>query len=603
MYTSLLSSLAKKQWERIGLKRRSGIVTGLFSLYSGDSAGIGELPDLDILADWCVQAGMSIIQLLPMNDVGFDFRPYDAQSTFALDPMYLALDRLTGIDTAPFKKDLKALRKKFPAGKKKVDYRIKGAKLELLWKMFKSAGKQPAEFDRYLADNKFWIEDYALFKVIKDRCGQKDWETWEPKLKSRDEDAIRFFVRDNAESILFHQWMQWQLYQQFRAAKAYAAKKGVLIMGDLPFLVSRDSADVWSHQGYFKLNLSSGAPPDMYFALGQRWGMPVYNWENIARHKYDYLTEKLRYAQNFYDLYRIDHVVGMFRVWTIALSEPPENAGLHGVFDPKDEKVWEEHGRTLLSIMVKNTEMLPCAEDLGVVPPCSNKVLEEMGIPGIEVQRWIRDWGKTYEFKKGEDYRKNAVATVATHDSTSFVMWWKFDAGTADAHLFKRKCEEKHVAFEHVKGQLFDLKKSHHGRLRWKNEIADEHALMKALNLPEDQAKDLAKLYRESYGEKEKFWEYLGMKGKVEEDASPEFVRRTLEKVCGTASIFTTQLLQDWFALDEFPECGDWGFRINFPGTLSDKNWSIVMPLSLEEMLKLPINKTIKSINKNAGRI
>lgn len=603
MYTSLLSSLAKKQWERIGLKRRSGIVTGLFSLYSGDSAGIGELPDLDILADWCVQAGMSIIQLLPMNDVGFDFRPYDAQSTFALDPMYLALDRLTGIDTAPFKKDLKALRKKFPAGKKKVDYRIKGAKLELLWKMFKSAGKQPAEFDRYLADNKFWIEDYALFKVIKDRCGQKDWETWEPKLKSRDEDAIRFFVRDNAESILFHQWMQWQLYQQFRAAKAYAAKKGVLIMGDLPFLVSRDSADVWSHQGYFKLNLSSGAPPDMYFALGQRWGMPVYNWENIARHKYDYLTEKLRYAQNFYDLYRIDHVVGMFRVWTIALSEPPENAGLHGVFDPKDEKVWEEHGRTLLSIMVKNTEMLPCAEDLGVVPPCSNKVLEEMGIPGIEVQRWIRDWGKTYEFKKGEDYRKNAVATVATHDSTSFVMWWKFDAGTADAHLFKRKCEEKHVAFEHVKGQLFDLKKSHHGRLRWKNEIADEHALMKALNLPEDQAKDLAKLYRESYGEKEKFWEYLGMKGKVEEDASPEFVRRALEKVCGTASIFTTQLLQDWFALDEFPECGDWGFRINFPGTLSDKNWSIVMPLSLEEMLKLPINKTIKSINKNAGRI
>jgi 4-alpha-glucanotransferase len=210
-------------------------------------------------------------------------------------------------------------------------------------------------------------------------------------------------------------------------------------MGDLPFLVSRDSADVWSHQQYFKLELASGAPPDMLYAKGQRWGMPPYNWQAIEANKYDYLTEKLEFAENFYDLYRIDHVVGIFRVWTIPLSEPLEHSGISGSFDPAEEASWEDHGKKILSIMVKNANMLACAEDLGVVPACSYKILSELGIPGIDIQRWMRDWDKTYDFKKPDLYRYNSLATIATHDMSSLCAWWDFEAGTIDEELFMRK--------------------------------------------------------------------------------------------------------------------------------------------------------------------
>ena len=278
-YQHFLSSLSKKQWERIGLPRRSGVVAPLFSLYSQYSAGIGELTDLIFMIDWCKAGGMSIIQLLPMNDVGFDFRPYDAQSTFALEPMYLSLRGLKAVKMSAFKAKLNKLSEKFPSGGERVDYGIKQAKLELLWKVFEHHRNLVdsgcvKDFNRYLEENKFWLEDYALFKVIKEKNNQSGWEAWEDKLKYRDQKALELFERENLKRISFHKWLQWQLCEQFKVIKKYAQGRQVLIMGDLPFLVSRDSADVWSHQDYFKLNLCSGAPPDMYFASGQRWGMP-----------------------------------------------------------------------------------------------------------------------------------------------------------------------------------------------------------------------------------------------------------------------------------------------------------------------------------------
>ncbi|HBU07921.1 MAG: 4-alpha-glucanotransferase [Omnitrophica WOR_2 bacterium RIFOXYB2_FULL_45_11] len=619
-YRNFLSSFSRKQWERIGLQRRSGVVAPLFSLYSQYSAGIGELTDLIFLIDWCKACGMSIIQLLPMNDVGFDFRPYDAQSTFALEPMYLSLRGLKAVKMSAFKAKLDKLSEKFPAGGERVDYGIKQAKLELLWGVFgnhrdltDSGGVK--DFNRYLEENKFWLEDYALFKVIKEKNNQSAWEAWEDKLKYRDQKALELFEQDNSERISFHKWLQWQLYEQFRVIKKYAQGRQVFIMGDLPFLVSRDSADVWAKQDYFKLNLSSGAPPDMYFAHGQRWGMPVYNWPVIEKNDYDYLKEKLKYAQNFYDFFRIDHVVGIFRVWTIPLDEPQETGGLNGTFDPADESVWEEHGRKILTVMVENTTMLPCAEDLGVIPPCSNKVLYELGIPGIEVQRWSKDWGRTYNFKAPGDYRINSVATVSTHDSSSLCAWWQFEAGTIDEQLFKRKCKKWGVNFEELKNELFDLKQSTHNRLRWKESVQNPDVLLEKLKLPRDKAGEFINLYLESHGEKGKFLNYLKPQAKqkaclsepariaMEKACLSDLIRMAMEKASNTASIFSIQLLQDWISIDCLNECDLWEFRINFPGTVSPKNWSLVMPLSLEDMLALPMNTIIKNINSKAERI
>lgn len=603
-YKEFLSTPSRKQWERIGLNRRAGVAVPLFSVYSQNSIGIGEFTDLIFLIDWCRLAGMSIIQLLPMNDTGSGFRPYDAQSTFALEPVYLAIAGLKAVDLNPFKERIAGLREAFPAGSGKVNYKIKEAKLSLLWEIFRRgsfvrSSEYPAYFERYVEENKFWLDDYAIFKVIKENNQEKGWEFWHSSLSERSFDAIKAFARENTERIVFHKWLQWQLYEQFKVIKKYAESRKVLLMGDLPFLVARDSADVWAHQDYFKLDFCSGAPPDMYFANGQRWGMPVYNWGNIAKNNYDYLKEKLKYSQNFYDMFRIDHVVGIFRVWSIPLSEPPETGGLNGIFDPADERLWEEHGRKILSVMVENTTMLPCAEDLGVVPLCSYKVLAELGIPGIEVQRWSKYWENSYDFKAPGDYRKNSVSTVSTHDSSFLCAWWKFEAGSADEELFKRKCREKGISFEAVKDKLFDLKNSLYGRLRWKESVRDEGILLKALSLSAAEGGDFTGIYRESFGEREKFLKYL--EGPDDSSLS-EINRRAFEKASASASIFSIQLLPDILSVDCWNECDLWDFRINVPGTVSDKNWSLAMPLSLEDILALPMNNVIKNINTNTAR-
>lgn len=603
-YAHFLSSRCGKQWSRIGIQRRAGVAAPLFSLYSANSVGIGELPDLKLLVDWCRACGLSLIQLLPMNDVGFDFRPYDAQSSFALDPMYLSLSHLEETNLKPFQKEISTLRKKFPPGPPRVNYQVKAAKLDLLWKIYKKNAVQfPAGFDRYIDGNRFWLEDYALFKVLKEINEEKGWEEWPPEQKEKRMAALQEIHLNHVERINFYKWLQWQLYLQFKAVKLYAEERQVLIVGDLPFLVSRDSSDVWAHQDCFKLDCSSGAPPDLYFARGQRWGMPPYNWDAIAHHRYDYLVEKLRAAQNFYDFFRIDHFVGLFRLWTIPMSEPSENAGLHGTFDPREEHLWEEHGRRILTAMVENTRMLPCAEDLGVIPECSYRVLEEFGVPGIDVQRWTRDWNKTYAFKPPELYRKNSVANISTHDMSTLCGWWQYEAGTADEILFKRKCESRGVFFDAVKDRLFDLARSQHNRLRWKKEISSVGALLSILNLREEQARDFIDIYKSSFDEKEKFWGFLGLDGEPEAKCPPAFIRSVLEKINATASIFSVQLIQDWLSLGGVLPGDPWEWRINFPGSISEKNWAWVLPFPLEKLLTLPLNRTLQSLNASASRI
>ena len=138
MYEQFLSSPTAKQWKRLGIKRRAGVIAPLFSVYSKNSIGIGEIPDIALLADWVKACGMSLIQLLPMNDTGFKFTPYDSESGFALDPMYLSLDRLDGVHLKLFRKDIDALRKKYPVKPPRVDYSFKKEKLELLEKIFKT---------------------------------------------------------------------------------------------------------------------------------------------------------------------------------------------------------------------------------------------------------------------------------------------------------------------------------------------------------------------------------------------------------------------------------------------------------------------------------
>lgn len=533
-YEKFLDSYSKKQWKKFGVKKRFGLVTPLFSIFSNKSTGIGEYLDLKLLVDWCLETGLTIIQLLPLNDTGVENTPYAAQSSFALDPVYLSLESLKGVDINAHEIEIKNLKNTFVVkAASRLDFNVKFSKIEFLRKIFRDDVIKNLNSDESFLDfckkNAFWLTDYALYKILKSEHHEASWIDW-PKiyqkenLEFKNPDQFSKLQVDKSEDFMFYIWLQWQCFLQLNEAKNYANSKGVFIQGDLPFLVCHDSADVWAHKEYFKLDRASGAPPDAFSDIGQRWGMPPYDWKKIEKDEYKYFIQKLKYAENFYDMFRIDHAVGLFRIWTIDLNEDFKTQGLNGVFDPSDVSLWKDHGRNLLKIILDSTEMLPCAEDLGVVPDCSFEVLEELCIPGIDVQRWYRNSDGSY--KSNFEYRINSASIISNHDTDSLASWWLFEA---------------------------------------------------SIN-PDERAK---------------FLDFLGL---VDQEDTIEFrdklIRSALKKIYETPSIFSIQLLQDLLCLDGNPVFFEKDYKINTPGTIGDQNWSIVMPYSLEEML------CMKSLNE-----
>ncbi|MFH2067970.1 MAG: 4-alpha-glucanotransferase [Candidatus Omnitrophota bacterium] len=549
----------KNNWGEIGKGRRSGVLVPLFSVYSRNSAGIGNLEDLKLLTDWCEKTGNSILQLLPMNEVGDSFCPYESVSSFALEPMYAAVkrDNSPSPQAPPFQNFGKGTRPPQRGGKSggRVDYRVKEEKIKVLREIFfESRNRDRNEVEKFREENAWWLDDFGLFKVLKAHHENKPWHEWPAAYQNRDAESIKLFCSEHKTEIGFQIWIQWLLYKQFKNARAYASGKGILLMGDLPVLSSRDSADVWAHPEFFKLDFAAGAPPDMFSRKGQRWGMPTYNWKRIAGDNYRYLKEKLRYAGEFYDILRIDHVVGLFRIWSIPFQDPPENEGANGSFDPPDEREWEAHGRKILSVMLESTKMLLCGEDLGIIPAACPRTMEALAVPGIDVQRWAKDWNGTQDFLPPEDYRFLAVATLSTHDTTNWNAWWE-----------------------------------------------------------EESTRE----------EKEKFWKRVGLNGPARESADPEVTGAALRFILRTKSIFSIQLIFDWLSLagssgkKEIVASAGSGpamtgsiltgdqsrFRINKPGTVSDENWSLLLPISLEELLNHEVCAKIRNLVSGSGRI
>ncbi|MCX5707512.1 MAG: 4-alpha-glucanotransferase [Candidatus Omnitrophica bacterium] len=600
--SSLLATYSRKKWEKIKTGKRSGVLVPLFSVYSQDSIGIGDLVDLRSLIDWCQISGNSILQLLPMNEMGMSFCPYDSTSSFALEPLYLNLNRLPGAGKKALKSRISELKNSFPVGKLYVDYRLKAEKLKVLWDIFDKAEDDSPAFKKFIRENSYWLDDFALFNTLKFLEQGKAWFDWEEKYRDRDPSALQTLLGEQERTVLFHKWLQWQLYQQFKEVRDYAKEKNILLKGDLPILVSRDSADAWAHPEYFKLDFVAGAPPDMYCAKGQRWGTPTYNWEKIFSDGGVYLEEKLKYAENFYDILRIDHVVGLFRIWSIPYHDPEENMGLHGTFDPKDEHLWEAHGRKILSFMLNNTGILLCAEDLGVIPKSCPKALKELGIPGNEVQRWTKEWDSRHDFLQPEEYREFAVAMLSTHDTTNWPAWWENEAGTVDEKLFVRKCLERGIDFSLAKEKFFHPELSRHGRLRWLDEIDSVDLLVHNLGKSHGELRDFIDLYKNSYHEKEKLWKLLGLSGEMREACDKETVKAILQYVLGSASVFVINLITDWLYLGDNFKDDAYIYRYNTPGTVNDRNWSLVLPVSLEKLLEADNNSEILSMIKEAGR-
>lgn len=428
----LLSTSVGPQWTHVGIRHHHGIDVPLSALHSKHSCGIGEFFDLIPLIDFCKDVGMDVIQLLPLNDTGDDSSPFFAVSAMALSSLYLSLHKLPGVR----EKDLVEMRR-LNSTKRVAFHEVQAHKLLFLRHYFERHGAQMVqerEFEEFVDENP-WVEKYALFKVLKDLMSKNHWLKWPSELKHLSPKQMDDLIEKHFVEMCFYVFLQFLCFKQLTEVKAYAGKAGVLLKGDIPILISPDSADVWEYSDEFDLNYSAGAPPDVYSADGQYWGLPLFKWDVMKERSFDWWRTRLSYAGNFYDIYRIDHVLGFFRIWAIPLNKPAAK----GKFIPEDEAHWLKHGTDILSILVDHSPMLPIAEDLGTVPDSVRHALTDLGICGTKVIRW--EMTEQEHFIDLLHYNPVSMTTVSTHDSDTLETWWLNDPAEAKPYAKHKNWE------------------------------------------------------------------------------------------------------------------------------------------------------------------
>jgi 4-alpha-glucanotransferase len=410
--------------------RRAGILVPLFSIPSSRSWGIGEIPDIECMARWLESAGQRLLQLLPINEMPPGERsPYSALSAMAIDPQFIAVADLEDFEAIGGEHALEPQwRATLDAARltARVDYAaVRTLKQEVLRRAFThfrdvewAAGTRRASaFRTYIAEQSWWLDDYALFRALHAQHAERAWTEWPASLRSREPGALAAARTQLADDILYRQYLQWVAGDQWGSARDRAGT--VALFGDLPFMVSSDSADVWARQDEFRLDASVGVPPDAFSETGQDWGLPVYRWDVLRQRDFDWLRNRARRNADLYDGYRVDHLVGFYRTY----FRPHD--GSMPAFTPPDEPSQLALGERVLEVFREpGAEII--AEDLGIVPDFVRGSLARLAVPGYRVLRWERQWHQPGQpFKDPQDYPPAAVATSGTHDTEPMVIWWE----------------------------------------------------------------------------------------------------------------------------------------------------------------------------------
>ncbi len=332
--------------------RGAGVAIPLFSLRSDESWGVGEFADLKKMVDWAKLAGQKIIQILPINDTTMtgtweDSYPYNANSIFALHPQYISLKSVGKL------RDKRQQAKFEEQGRKlneleAVDYeavnRMKSSYLEKLYSEIGEKTLAKRDFQKFFAENSYWLESYALFSLLRDKYSTPYFAKW-GKESIYSEKLLDSYKTKHGVKLGYYYFVQYHLHCQLLEAREYAQANGVAFKGDIPIGVSRTSVDVWVNPRLFRLDSQAGAPPDDFSVLGQNWGFPTYNWEEMALDGYAWWQARFSKMAEYFDAYRIDHILGFFRIWEIPLDAIH---GLLGYFNPAlpytPEQMWEKYG-------------------------------------------------------------------------------------------------------------------------------------------------------------------------------------------------------------------------------------------------------------------
>lgn len=328
--------------------RLAGTVLPLFSMRSQHGWGIGDFGDIKLMAQWLSATGQNILQLLPLNDTTIfggdeDSYPYNCVSVYALNPIYLDMSALPKLQSEKANSYYEVHRTKLndsPAVQYSLVYALK---MKYLRDLFVEQGSEllaTEECRRFLAAEKRWLRPYAIFRFLTARLHSCIWD-WE-KYRYYDENteqAVLAEYPDAAHEIEFYSLVQYLLYKQLCEAHEYANSIGVALKGDIPIGVAPNGVDVWCERNQFNMQVSAGAPPDAFSADGQNWGFPTYNWDVMSLDGYSWWRRRLQYMSKFFDAYRIDHVLGFFRIWEIPHSSV---SGLSGSFSPNKPLSREE---------------------------------------------------------------------------------------------------------------------------------------------------------------------------------------------------------------------------------------------------------------------
>ncbi len=319
----------------------AGMAIPVFSLRSKNSFGVGEFADIKLLVDWAKATGLKLIQLLPVNDTmstksWMDSYPYAAISAFALHPLYINLLKVAGKEFARQISSLKPKQKQLnelPV----VDYEeVMKFKFSVLKELYEVMGKNCFESDDYkqfFKHNKHWLESFAAFCFFREKYGSSNYEEWKTNEKYDKAEIEKLCSAKSHvfKEIGFYYFIQYHLHVQLKEAVDYAHKKGIVLKGDIPIGISRNSCDAWMEPELYNMNWQAGAPPDDFTVVGQNWSFPTYNWKKMQEGDFAWWKQRFEQMSNYFDAFRIDHILGFFRIWSI-----PANAvqGIMGRFVP-----------------------------------------------------------------------------------------------------------------------------------------------------------------------------------------------------------------------------------------------------------------------------
>jgi 4-alpha-glucanotransferase len=318
----------------------AGVSVPVFSLRSKNSWGVGEFNDIKLLVDWAKRTRLQVMQILPINDTNatgawVDSYPYAAISAFALHPMYLNLDTLVNNKSKNLLDDAKAERDALNR-KDAVDYeavnRLKRRLLEQIYTLQKKETFSSEAYKSFYKNNKHWLIPYAAFCYYRDLNKTSHFNEWSSgkKYYAADTEAL-FKNKETADDVLLYCFVQFHLHKQLQEAAAYAHENGIIIKGDIPIGIYRYGADAWQHPELFHMDQQAGAPPDDFAVKGQNWGFPTYNWEKMEADHFAWWRQRFEQMSYYFDAFRIDHILGFFRIWSIPMHSIE---GIMGHFEP-----------------------------------------------------------------------------------------------------------------------------------------------------------------------------------------------------------------------------------------------------------------------------